>query len=249
MISGIYDHCLAVWCITGRLSVWLMARSSDHLTIVCRPVVCKWLAGWTLTVQGCTCCSWLLAGLLVWWSWLNDMFALSVGIQTFLLGHYDWCDIIIITVFHVLVDRADPFCNAASKHVNNLLERFGAPLVILNLVKVCNYMYDVCIVFLCVQILYVSFPFKVRIQQGPQNRENPNLIYHTKSIFWSNHMYALLERLEFLVLPSPFEQENGVLLIKNCKLFFLREEKERDMSRSWVRSFSQLLSTSISSYQ
>ncbi|EDO26203.1 predicted protein [Nematostella vectensis] len=33
------------------------------------------------------------------------------------------------------VDRADPYCNAAAQHVNRLLGRFGAPLVILNLVK------------------------------------------------------------------------------------------------------------------
>ncbi|XP_048577491.1 polyphosphoinositide phosphatase-like [Nematostella vectensis] len=35
----------------------------------------------------------------------------------------------------IMVDRADPYCNAAAQHVNRLLGRFGAPLVILNLVK------------------------------------------------------------------------------------------------------------------
>ena len=34
------------------------------------------------------------------------------------------------------VDRADPFCSAAGQHFNQLLRRFGAPVVILNLVKV-----------------------------------------------------------------------------------------------------------------
>ena len=34
------------------------------------------------------------------------------------------------------VDRADPFCSAAGQHFNQLLKRFGAPVVILNLVKV-----------------------------------------------------------------------------------------------------------------
>ena len=36
----------------------------------------------------------------------------------------------------VLVDRADPFCSAAGQHFNQLLGRFGSPVVILNLVKV-----------------------------------------------------------------------------------------------------------------
>ena len=36
----------------------------------------------------------------------------------------------------LLVDRADPFCSAAGQHFNQLLKRFGAPVVILNLVKV-----------------------------------------------------------------------------------------------------------------
>lgn len=34
------------------------------------------------------------------------------------------------------VDRADPFCSTAGQHFNQLLRRFGAPVVILNLVKV-----------------------------------------------------------------------------------------------------------------
>ena len=34
------------------------------------------------------------------------------------------------------VDRADPFCSAAGQHFSQLLRRFGAPVVILNLVKV-----------------------------------------------------------------------------------------------------------------
>ncbi|XP_015777653.1 PREDICTED: polyphosphoinositide phosphatase-like isoform X1 [Acropora digitifera] len=35
----------------------------------------------------------------------------------------------------IIVDRADPFCSAAGQHFSQLLRRFGAPVVILNLVK------------------------------------------------------------------------------------------------------------------
>ncbi|KAL9969462.1 hypothetical protein ACROYT_G021682 [Oculina patagonica] len=35
----------------------------------------------------------------------------------------------------IIVDRADPFCSAAGQHFNQLLKRFGSPVVILNLVK------------------------------------------------------------------------------------------------------------------
>ncbi|XP_068698688.1 polyphosphoinositide phosphatase-like [Montipora foliosa] len=35
----------------------------------------------------------------------------------------------------IIVDRADPFCSAAAQHFSQLLRRFGAPVVILNLVK------------------------------------------------------------------------------------------------------------------
>jgi hypothetical protein len=36
----------------------------------------------------------------------------------------------------VLVDRSDPFASAASQHFNSLLERFGSPIIVFNLVKV-----------------------------------------------------------------------------------------------------------------
>lgn len=34
------------------------------------------------------------------------------------------------------VSVVDPFFNAAAKHFNDLLERYGAPIVIVNLIKV-----------------------------------------------------------------------------------------------------------------
>ena len=40
-------------------------------------------------------------------------------------------------IFFIVVDRADPYFTATAKHFNSLMSRYGAPLVILNLVKVC----------------------------------------------------------------------------------------------------------------
>lgn len=35
-----------------------------------------------------------------------------------------------------VVDRSDPFASAASQHFNSVLQRFGSPVVVFNLVKV-----------------------------------------------------------------------------------------------------------------
>ena len=37
------------------------------------------------------------------------------------------------------VTIADPFFVAAGKHFDNLFERYGTPLIILNLIKVCSF--------------------------------------------------------------------------------------------------------------
>lgn len=36
----------------------------------------------------------------------------------------------------VLVDQADPFAHIAALHFDQMLQRFGSPIIILNLVKV-----------------------------------------------------------------------------------------------------------------
>jgi hypothetical protein len=38
---------------------------------------------------------------------------------------------------HPSVSVVDPFFSAAAKHFNDLLERYGAPIVVVNLIKVC----------------------------------------------------------------------------------------------------------------
>ena len=50
--------------------------------------------------------------------------------------------------YFVVVDRADPFCSAAAQHFNQLLKRFGAPVVILNLVKV-SFVFHISLVNIC----------------------------------------------------------------------------------------------------
>jgi hypothetical protein len=37
----------------------------------------------------------------------------------------------------ILVSLVDPFYTAAAKHFDDLLGRYGAPLFVLNLIKVC----------------------------------------------------------------------------------------------------------------
>ena len=39
-------------------------------------------------------------------------------------------------VLIVVVDRSDPYASAASQHFNNVLQRFGSPIIVFNLVKV-----------------------------------------------------------------------------------------------------------------
>ena len=51
--------------------------------------------------------------------------------------HAHYC--ILKDYLHYLVDRSDPFASAASQHFNSLLQRFGSPVMVFNLVKVCVY--------------------------------------------------------------------------------------------------------------
>ena len=39
-------------------------------------------------------------------------------------------------VYHVSVDQCDPYGYVAGQHFNQLLSRYGAPIILLNLVKV-----------------------------------------------------------------------------------------------------------------
>ena len=41
--------------------------------------------------------------------------------------------------YFALVDRADPYFTVTASHFNSLMARSGAPLIILNLVKVSDY--------------------------------------------------------------------------------------------------------------
>ena len=38
----------------------------------------------------------------------------------------------------ITVDRATPFASPAARHFGGCMERFGSPIVVLNLVKVCD---------------------------------------------------------------------------------------------------------------
>lgn len=40
-----------------------------------------------------------------------------------------------------LVDQADPFAHVAALHFDQMLQRFGSPIIILNLVKVEHFFY------------------------------------------------------------------------------------------------------------
>lgn len=39
-------------------------------------------------------------------------------------------------VFSLLVDQADPYAYVAGQHFNDVIKRFGSPMIVLNLVKV-----------------------------------------------------------------------------------------------------------------
>ena len=39
----------------------------------------------------------------------------------------------------ILVDQSDPFWHAAGLHFNDVMKRYGAPIIILNLVKVSSH--------------------------------------------------------------------------------------------------------------
>lgn len=42
------------------------------------------------------------------------------------------------------MDRATPFASPAARHFSGCMERFGCPIIVLNLVKVCD---EVCVVW------------------------------------------------------------------------------------------------------
>ena len=61
---------------------------------------------------------------------------------------YQW----FLTRYHVyihliLVDRADPYYSVPAMHFNSLMSRYGSPLIILNLVKVCIHVFYYCFQF------------------------------------------------------------------------------------------------------
>lgn len=45
----------------------------------------------------------------------------------------------LLADIYVLVNLIDPFYSAAALHFDDLFERYGAPIYVLNLVKVCIY--------------------------------------------------------------------------------------------------------------
>lgn len=71
------------------------------------------------------------------------------------LFRYQWCAnwVFFVIVWCATVDRIDPFSSAAALHFNNVFERYGTPVYVLNLVKVwmsvhaCNFHICVVLVF------------------------------------------------------------------------------------------------------
>ena len=51
---------------------------------------------------------------------------------------YSYCIIFILVLicFFLPVDQADPFAHVAALHFDQMLQRFGSPIIVLNLVKV-----------------------------------------------------------------------------------------------------------------
>ena len=51
-------------------------------------------------------------------------------------------------MLYLLVDQSDPFCTVSGKHFNHMLKRYGSPVILLNLVKVCGaehrIIYNIC---------------------------------------------------------------------------------------------------------
>lgn len=45
----------------------------------------------------------------------------------------------------VSVDQADPYAHVAALHFDQMLQRFGSPIIILNLVKVQYFEYALCV--------------------------------------------------------------------------------------------------------
>ena len=66
------------------------------------------------------------------------------------------------TIDCVPVDQADPYGHLAGQHFNRVMKRYGAPVIMLNLVKV-NFP-------LLLQVLFILFPKATKSARGTKTR-------------------------------------------------------------------------------
>lgn len=51
------------------------------------------------------------------------------------------------------VDRSDPFASAAAQHFNSILQRFGSPVIVFNLVKVIICLGKYLVIYMCRKLI------------------------------------------------------------------------------------------------